>query len=37
MHDTGPLTMALDDITRDAVLRAIREYDRLGQDGFLER
>lgn len=29
--------MALSDISRDAVLRAIREYDRLGQEGFLER
>jgi 5-methylcytosine-specific restriction enzyme A len=37
MHDPGLLTMALSEITRDAVLEAIREYDRLGQDGFLER
>ena len=29
--------MALNDITREAVLQAIGEYDRLGQDGFLER
>jgi len=29
--------VALSDITRDAVLEAIAEYDRLGQDGFLER
>jgi 5-methylcytosine-specific restriction protein A len=29
--------MALSDITRDAVLQAIGEYDRLGQEGFLER
>jgi 5-methylcytosine-specific restriction enzyme A len=29
--------MALSEITRDAVLEAIGEYDRLGQDGFLER
>lgn len=28
--------MALNDITRGAVLQAIGEYDRLGQDGFLE-
>lgn len=28
--------MALNDITRDAVLQAIGEYDRLGQDAFLE-
>ena len=31
------LTMALSEITRDAVLEAIGEYDHLGQDGFLER
>jgi 5-methylcytosine-specific restriction enzyme A len=37
VHDPGLLTVALSDITRDAVLRAIGEYDRLGQDGFLER
>jgi 5-methylcytosine-specific restriction protein A len=37
MHDLGPLIMALRDITRDAVMQAIKEYDRLGQDGFLER
>src|SRR3984957_10450315 len=29
--------MALSEITRDAVLEAIGEYDHLGQDGFLER
>jgi HNH endonuclease len=29
--------MGLSEITRDAVLEAIGEYDRLGQDGFLER
>ncbi|MER5481468.1 hypothetical protein ABT026_31500 [Streptomyces sp. NPDC002734] len=29
--------MALADITRTAVEQAIREYDRLGQDAFLER
>ncbi len=29
--------MALSEITRGAVLDAIGEYDRLGQDGFLER
>jgi len=29
--------MALSDITRDAVLQAIGECDRLGQDGFLAR
>jgi 5-methylcytosine-specific restriction protein A len=29
--------MALSDITRDAVLQAIGEYDRLGQESFLER
>jgi len=29
--------MALGDITRDAVLQAIEEYDRLGQEGFLDR
>ena len=29
--------MALSEITRDAVLEAIGEYDRLGRDGFLER
>ena len=29
--------MALNDITRDAVLEAIGEYDGLGQDGFLAR
>jgi 5-methylcytosine-specific restriction enzyme A len=29
--------VALSEITRDAVLEAIGEYDRLGQDGFLER
>jgi 5-methylcytosine-specific restriction enzyme A len=29
--------MALSEITRDGVLQAIREYDHLGQDGFLER
>ena len=29
--------MALNDITPDAVLEAIGEYDRLGQDSFLER
>jgi len=28
--------MALSEITRDAALEAIEEYDRLGQDGFLE-
>ena len=28
--------MALSDITRNAVLQAIGEYDHLGQDGFLE-
>jgi hypothetical protein len=37
VHDPGLLTVALSDITRDAVLGAISEYDRLGQDGFLER
>jgi len=37
MHDPGPLIVALRDITQDAVLQAIKEYDRLGQDGFLER
>ena len=31
------LTMAVNDITRDAVLQAIGKYDRLGQDGFMER
>jgi 5-methylcytosine-specific restriction protein A len=36
MHDPGLLNMALNDITRDAVLQAIVEYDRLGQEGFLE-
>lgn len=36
-HDSRPLTVALSEITRDAALRAIGEYDRLGQDGFLER
>jgi 5-methylcytosine-specific restriction protein A len=29
--------VALNDITREAVLEAIGEYDDLGQDGFLER
>jgi 5-methylcytosine-specific restriction enzyme A len=29
--------VALNDITRGAVLQAIGQYDRLGQDGFLER
>jgi 5-methylcytosine-specific restriction protein A len=29
--------MGLGDITRSAVLAAIREYDKLGQDAFLER
>jgi hypothetical protein len=29
--------MPLSDITRDAVLRTIEEYDRLGQDDFLDR
>jgi len=29
--------VALNDITRDAVLQTIGEYDRLGQDDFLER
>lgn len=29
--------MALGDITRDAVLAAIAEYDQLGQEGFLHR
>lgn len=29
--------MALSDITRTAVEQAIREYDHLGQDAFLER
>jgi len=37
MHDPGLLTVALSDITPDAVLAAIAEYDRLGQEGFLER
>src|SRR3984885_4635152 len=37
MHDPGLLTMALSDITPEAVLQAIGEYDRRGQDGFLER
>jgi 5-methylcytosine-specific restriction protein A len=29
--------VALSDINRDALLQAIGEYDRLGQEGFLER
>jgi hypothetical protein len=29
--------VALNDITREAVLQAIGEYDSLGQDRFLER
>jgi 5-methylcytosine-specific restriction protein A len=29
--------MALSDITRHALLQAVGEYDRLGQEGFLER
>ena len=29
--------MALNEITRDTVLQALTEYDRLGQEGFLER
>ena len=37
MHDPELLTMPLSDITRAAVLRAIEEYDSLGQDDFLER
>ncbi len=37
VHDSGLLTMALNDITRDVVLQAITEYDRLGQEAFLER
>jgi 5-methylcytosine-specific restriction protein A len=36
VRDPGLLTMALKDISRRAVLRAIEEYDRLGQDDFLE-
>jgi hypothetical protein len=27
--------MALDDVTRDGVLQAIEEFDRLGSDEFL--
>jgi 5-methylcytosine-specific restriction enzyme A len=37
MHDPGLLTMALNDITRDSVLDAIEEYDRLTRESFLER
>ena len=37
MHGPGLLTMALGDITRDAVLLAVGEYDRIGQEDFLER
>ena len=37
MRDPGLLTMALSDITRHALLQAVGEYDRLGQEGFLER
>jgi 5-methylcytosine-specific restriction enzyme A len=37
VHDPGLLTVALNDITRGAVLRAVGEYDELGQDGFLAR
>jgi len=33
----GWLTVALGDITREAVLAAIAEYDRLGQEAFLHR
>ncbi|MFC7817014.1 MULTISPECIES: hypothetical protein [unclassified Streptomyces] len=29
--------MALNEITRAAVLKAVEEYDRLGRDAFLER
>jgi hypothetical protein len=37
MCDRGTLAVALRDITRDAVLAAIAEYDRLGQEEFLNR
>lgn len=37
MRDPGSLDVALGDITQDAVLAAIAEYDRLGQEEFLQR
>jgi hypothetical protein len=35
MRDSGALAVALADVTREAVLTAVVEYDELGQDQFL--
>ena len=36
MSKPGNLMVALNDVTRDAVLAAIAEHDQLGQEAFLD-